>query len=349
LTTNGGLLAGRSNQLTQKMATAAPDSSDAWKHLALVLADSSQLLVLFIIHILKSIFLFGYLSYFVYFEYRKHQGFREMIQNRYIVITIAVNICTLIDSVLYVAFFWLKHQGFVLDSNMDIAHQSLLHFVSSVFITASAAGHIILLYLRTSGVLKTKKCLGTLFSVLGYICIFFGSSGVICSALLLMKGEDDPAKWTVTRIIFTVSVCVFSACLAIIDFISTMQFRQYVKDVEKHLNAQKFMDNSQEKTVRIARSAMHIAAVSLFGVIFFIASRFVYSDLLGEWIYLLTDIPLGLVGALWMQMKIKIDQLSKQKPTPAVSATSNGNRPQAGIRSPSPSEESSVSPSNTSN
>eukprot|EP00475_Leptophrys_vorax_P039651 TRINITY_DN7193_c0_g2_i1.p1 TRINITY_DN7193_c0_g2~~TRINITY_DN7193_c0_g2_i1.p1 ORF type:complete len:347 (+),score=62.74 TRINITY_DN7193_c0_g2_i1:30-1070(+) len=287
-----------------------------------VLSNSSQHLLILVLHFLLLFSVVAYLAYFVYFEYRKQAGWKGLLKNKYICITVVSSCAVLSNSVVYIRYYFLHNSDYLDSDQIHDATQKeqVLLFLCTLFVAIAGLGHVMLLYLRTRAVFQSSQILNFVMRFLVVFFVVFGVITLVGSALLVIYEDYDFGKFSPRRVAFNIGSGGYAVCLSSIDLISTCYFAKYVREIAQGLKNQRLVDVT---TDIIARLGFITSSTSLLGSAVFIIARFVTTNnLTEEWLYLATVVCIVGVGLLWMHMKIKLDVQPKRATKETIGTSS---------------------------
>jgi hypothetical protein len=243
----------------------------------------------------------------------KRGNVSQMIRNKFVVLTTAMGVCTILSEVFIIPRLWLFDYPLSSERLSQQTADDILYF-NSLFLIIAIMTHPCLLFIRTRALVETHSPrLMKAYKFITGTVIVMGTLSALIRTRLFFQGETSATK--MIDLLYAMTSAIFGFCVGCMDLISTHWFAEYVRQASKAIQPQ-----SQMKQMIIARMGIYICLCSLFNTIVFAASRATGNVVVRNWLVLATMYGSFGIVALWMIMKIKLDpQVVAQQ----LSATEN--------------------------
>jgi hypothetical protein len=276
-----------------------------------------QIIAIMTVHGLSALVLFGVINFFCWVQFNKYKSWKQMFQNHFVVVTLLVAICILLNETLTIIVMCQVYElGFA--SVPTRANDPVFVLVPIGFMqTFAMAGHVYLLYMQTKPVVEAFPKVVRMIRMVIISFSFFGVITCFTMVMLYFKpnrstGFRGSTFETIWDTILVFSDMGYGSSLCSMDFISTISFVKYVMQTNQALGAQEYVSH-QKTTYVIAKIGAVICMTSMSGSVFFIAAVVQKDFLIINYLWIFQFWTMDVVAILWLVMKIKIDYLSKAK------------------------------------
>jgi hypothetical protein len=282
-----------------------------------------------VVRIGEILILFFCIIIFTHFEVKSH-GFITSLKNRFVLITVVTGISTLVCQASSVLYFFSSTE--LLGTFLTATEQSAILTLSNSFLFVSTSSHISLLYLRTEAVLISSPKILVTMKVLTSI-YFIGAIGTFVLAIPLSLFSPDSKAYSYSFLVFEAISVASAFSMAAIDIVSAVSFWRFVQHINAALQDSQtvlVVNKKSRQTNLIARRGIWISLMSTSGICFFVVHQIgiITDTIIQNLLWLITTTTIVIVAILWMELKIRLELLAKQKVDDSVYENSKSKKPE---------------------
>jgi hypothetical protein len=281
------------------------------------LKDESQYYAVICIICIRAIGLLVLFSACVYFwvhQHSKYGSLSKMVDNRFVVITLAMVLSLIVAEVMFVPVMCAVYQiGF---GTVPTKWNNPNNFTVPICIceVLVLACHVCLLYMRTRPIVQNMKVIQKFIKMIISSFTFFAVVCIVSSFLLLLKtertnGERNSTFDTVGDAIVVFSAMLCGASMCGMDCVSTYCFLGYVRHTKQALGSQEHV-SSIKATYLIAQVGTAICLTSLTGSTVYTSQIFFTDFVAIDAMYLLMSLTMDTISVMWIIMKLKLDHVN---------------------------------------